>query len=123
MKEVKSNSAPAPVGPYSQAVTSNGFIFVSGQIPLDDNGQLLNGDIKQQTRLIFKNIEAILNEAGSGLDKIVKISVFLNNLDYFEAANEVFAEMLKEPYPARETIEISRLPKNADIEISAIAEI
>lgn len=121
MEQIHSKSAPAPVGPYSQAISSNGLVFVSGQIALDENGILADKDIAEQTKIIFKNIEAILIEAGSNLNKIVKISVFLINLDYFEAANSVFKEMLDEPFPARETVEVSRLPKNADIEISAIA--
>lgn len=122
MKEIKSDLAPAPIGPYSQAIISNGLVFISGQIPLDKNGNLLEATIDEQTRLIFNNIESILKEAGSSLDNLVKISVFLTNLDYFEAANKVFEEALKKPYPARETIEVSRLPKDADIEISVIAE-
>ena len=123
MKEIKSAEAPAPVGPYSQAVMSGNLIFVSGQIALDESGNLLDASIEGQTRLIFRNITAILKEAGSGLNKIVKISVFLVNMDYFEAANKVFEEALEQPYPARETVEVSRLPKDADIEISVIAEI
>jgi 2-iminobutanoate/2-iminopropanoate deaminase len=122
MEQVKSSSAPAPVGPYSQAIKSNGFIFVSGQIAIDKSGKLVDKDINYQTKLIFKSIEAILMEAGSSLNKIVKVSVFLINIDYFKAANSVFAEIFKEPYPARETVEVACLPKNADIEISVIAE-
>lgn len=123
MKEIKSNSAPQPIGPYSQAIQSSGLIFVSGQIALDQNGNLIDSEIEEQTKIIFENIESILHEAGSSLDKIVKISVFLKNIDFFTSANAVFEKILKSPYPARETVEVSRLPKDADIEISVIAEV
>ncbi len=114
--------APMPVGPYSQAIKSNDLVFVSGQIPIDPlTGALDKGSIAEQTRLILSNIGAILETADSGLNRVVKISVFMRNINAFEEVNSVFAEVFSTEPPARETVQVSKLPKNADLEISCIA--
>lgn len=114
--------APLPVGPYSQAIKSDSLVFVSGQIPIDPKtGEMISGSLTEQTRQILANIGAILETADSGLNKIVKISVFLTNLEDFEEVNSVFAEVFTVEPPARETVEVSRIPKEANIEISCIA--
>lgn len=119
-----SDEAPAPIGPYSQAVKFNDLVFVSGQIAIDPNtGEFIEADISEQTRRIIKNISAILETADSSLGKIIKLSVFMKNLNDFSKVNEVFKEFLKGDFPARETVEVSRLPMDAHIEISAIAHI
>lgn len=117
-----SEDAPLPVGPYSQAIKTGDLVFVSGQIPINPKtGEILRGSIADQTRQILTNIDAILQVADSSVNKIVKVSVFLVNLDQFEEVNTVFAEFFSNEAPARETVGVSRLPKNVDIEISCIA--
>ncbi|MBI4368857.1 MAG: RidA family protein [Elusimicrobia bacterium] len=114
--------SPKAIGPYSQAVKLGDFIFISGQIPIDPRtGQLVAGDIRLQTEQIFRNLQAILEAAQMKLDDIVKTTVFLRNLADFQAMNEVYGEFFREPYPARSTIEVSRLPREAAVEIEAIA--
>lgn len=115
--------APLPIGPYSQAVKVGNFIFVSGQIPIDPvSGEILKENIGAQTRLVLKNLEGILKTADSSLGKVVKLSVFVRDLKNLKEVNEVFEQVFQGDYPARETVEVSRLPMDADIEISAIAE-
>lgn len=114
--------APLPTGPYSQAIKSNNLVFVSGQIPIDPKtGEVADGTLADQTRQILNNIKAILETADSGINRIVKISVFMANLSYFEEVNSVFSEFFTVEPPARETVEVSRLPKDVNIEISCIA--
>lgn len=117
-----SEDAPRPIGPYSQAVKCDNLIFVSGQIGIDPlTGELTKGGIKEETKRVLENIKAILEVGDSSLERVVRISVFLTNLDYFEEVNSVFEDYFKTEPPARETVEVSRLPKGANIEISAIA--
>lgn len=114
--------APLPVGPYAQAIKSDNLVFVSGQIPIDPKtGELVRGSIADETRQVLENIRAILETADSSLTKVAKISVFLVNLDHFEEVNSVFGEVFAVEPPARETVEVSRLPKDASLEISCIA--
>ena len=123
-KQISTASAPTAIGPYSQAIQTHKLLFVSGQIPLDpQTGTLVQEDIKGQTRQIFKNIGEILKEANTSYENIVKITVFLTDLTHFPMVNEIFQEYLKEPYPARSTIQVADLPKNAQIEIEVIAQI
>ncbi|MGO4572116.1 RidA family protein [Microvirga sp. 2TAF3] len=111
-----------PLGPYSQATKAGGLVFVAGQLPLDRNGALVGkGDIKAQTQAVLANIAAVLDAAGSSLDKVVKTTVFLTNLDHFTAMNEVYASTFAPPFPARSTVEIGRLPNDMLIEIECIA--
>ncbi|RJQ31920.1 MAG: RidA family protein [Actinobacteria bacterium] len=119
---IYTENAPQPIGPYSQAVKVGELVFVSGQIPLDpETGELVKGTVSEQTHIVFKNIEAILNAADSSLDKVVKISVFLKDLADFEEVNQVFELYFKSEHPARETVQVARLPKDANVEISVVA--
>ena len=119
---VETKNAPAPIGPYSQAIRANGFLFVSGQIPIDPaTGGIVSGGIEEQARQVLKNVTAILESAGSGLAKVVKTSIFLTNLDDFARLNKVYAEFLGEAKPARSTVQVARLPKEVLIEIEAVA--
>lgn len=111
-----------PAGPYSQAIRTGDLLFVSGQLPLDPSGALIGaGDIKAQTRAVLGNLAAILREAGSSLDQVVKTTVFLTSLDDFSGMNEIYAATFKSPYPARSTVEISRLPGGMLLEIDCVA--
>lgn len=122
MREIiQTEKAPKAIGPYSQAIKCNGWVFVSGQIPLDAQGNLLNGSIQEQTRLVLQNLSHILGAAGSSLEQVVKVSIFLADLNHFAAMNEVYAEFFGKILPARETIQAAALPKSAQIEISLIA--
>lgn len=123
MKEIiKTERAPNAIGPYSQAVRAGGFIFCSGQIPFDpETGEFVHGGIQQQTEQVLRNLMAVLEAAGSSLDRVVKTTVFLANLNDFGAMNEVYARFFGESCPARSTIEASRLPRDAGIEIEVIA--
>ena len=113
---------PGAVGPYSPAIKSNGLVFVSGQIPLDPaSGELVSGDIQAQVRRVLENIGLLLGEAGSSFQEALKVSVFLADLNHFEAMNQVYAEYFGDSRPARSTIEASRLPKGVDVEIDVIA--
>ena len=119
---IKIQNAPSPVGPYSQAVRHNGLIIASGQIALDPKTGILNTtSIKTETSQILKNIDSLLNSCNLKRENILKCSIFLKNMDDFDKVNEVYSDFFKEPYPARETVEVARLPKDANIEISFIA--
>lgn len=123
MREIiVTKAAPDPIGPYSQAIRSNGFIFVSGQIPVrPETGLVVEGGIEAQTHQVMRNLAAILHAAGSGLEKVVKTTVFLSSLDDFSGFNRVYEEYFGEAKPARATVEVSRLPKEVLLEIEAIA--
>jgi 2-iminobutanoate/2-iminopropanoate deaminase len=119
---IKIQNAPSPVGPYSQAVRHNGLIIASGQIALDPKTGILNTtSIKTETSQILKNIDSLLDSCNLKRENILKCSIFLKNMDDFDKVNEVYSDFFKEPYPARETVEVARLPKDANIEISFIA--
>ena len=123
MKEIiKTDNAPLPIGPYSQAIRANGFVFVSGQIPLDPiTGNIVQGGVVEQTHQALKNLRAVLEAAGSGLQQVVKTTIFLTNLDDFQKINQIYGEYLGEAKPARATVQVSRLPKESLIEIEAVA--
>lgn len=121
-KIIATNNAPAAIGPYSQAVEINGIIFISGQLPVDPaTGEFPAGDIKEQTEQSFKNIKAILAEAGLTTDNIVKTTVLLANISDFAAMNEVYASQFGETFPARSAFAVKDLPKGALVEIEVIA--
>ncbi len=121
-KEVKTDKAPQAIGPYSQGIIANGFLFCSGQIPIvPETGTLLGGTIEEQTRQVFKNISAVLAAAGRTLDDVVKCTVFLQNMDDFAAMNTVYASFFKTPFPARAAVQAARLPRDVKVEIEAIA--
>jgi 2-iminobutanoate/2-iminopropanoate deaminase len=123
LKEIiQTGHAPQAIGPYSQAVKANGLIFASGQIPIDpQTGQFVAGGITEQTEQVLKNLEAVLEAAGSGLANVVKTTVFLIDMQEFTAMNEVYGRFFKEQPPARATVEAARLPRDARVEIEAIA--
>ncbi len=125
MKEaVFTDKAPKPVGPYSQAIIAGGFIFVSGQIPLDPaSGKLIEGSFEEKVKRVMDNIKAILEAAGASMDDIVKVTVYLKDIKLFAEFNRVYAEYFKGPPPARVVVEVSNLPLNADLEVEAIAYI
>jgi 2-iminobutanoate/2-iminopropanoate deaminase len=119
---ISTNEAPKAIGPYSQAIRAGGFVFVSGQVSIDPaTQQLVNGDITAQTDLVLKNLSAILDAAGSGMEQVVRCTVFLKNISEFGAMNEVYARYFTSKPPARSTVEASRLPKDVLVEIDAIA--
>jgi len=121
-KEIKTEKAPQAIGPYSQAVEANGFVFCSGQIPIDPaTGKLINGTVEEQTRLVLNNLKAVLEAAGSSLEKVVKCNVFLQDMNDFTKMNAVYGEFFKSPYPARAAVQVVRLPKDVKVEIEAIA--
>ena len=114
--------APAAIGPYSQAILAGGFVFCSGQIPLDPaSGQLVEGDVALQTHRVLQNLEAVLESAGSSLRKVVKTTVFLRDMADFAAMNAAYAEYFREDPPARATVQAARLPKDVAVEIECIA--
>jgi 2-iminobutanoate/2-iminopropanoate deaminase len=120
---VRTEAAPAPFqgAPYSQAVAAGGFVFVSGQLGLEPGDTSISGGIEEQTERVFANLRAILEEAGTGLDRLVKTTVFLQHLDDFHAMNEVYAKHVGEQPPARATVEVAKLPSGALVEIEAVA--
>lgn len=119
---ISTNEAPKAIGPYSQAIRAGGFVFVSGQVAIDPaTQQLVNGDIAAQTDLVLKNLSGILDAAGSGIEQVVRCTVFLKNISEFGAMNEVYARYFTDKPPARSTVEVSRLPKDVLVEIDAIA--
>ena len=123
MNVIHTDKAPGAIGPYSQGIKAGGLVFVSGCIPIDpESGAMCPGDIQDKTRRCIKNLEAILLEAGSSLDKVVKTTVFVKNLGKFAQINAAYAEFFKTNPPARSCVEVAALPKGAEIEIEAIAE-
>jgi len=119
---IATKDGPAAIGPYSQAIKANGFIFVSGQIPLDPvTNTLLSGDVAFQTERVLQNLSGILKAAGSGLERVVRATVFLKNMSDFAAMNEVYAKHFHTAPPARSTVEVARLPKDVLVEIDVIA--
>jgi 2-iminobutanoate/2-iminopropanoate deaminase len=121
-KVILTKNAPAPIGPYSQAMASGPFIFCSGQIPLDPvTNEVLTGDIKAQAELVMKNIDAVLKEAGVGFQNIVKTTIYLTSMSDFAAVNEVYGKYFKEQPPARSTIAVAGLPKGVNVEIEVLA--
>ena len=122
MQIIYTEKAPKPIGAYSQAVKYNGFVFVSGQIAIDPKtNQFVNGTVEEQTELIMENIKAILEEAGLDLSCVIKTTIYLKNIEDFPKVNEVYSRYFKEHKPARATVEVSNLPKNALVEIEVIA--
>ena len=123
MKEVRTSEAPQPVGPYSQAVELDGWIFASGQIPIDpETGQLVGDGIEDQTRRVLTNLRAVLEAAGASLDDVVRTTIYLTDLGHFPRVNQVYAEhFVHEPQPARATVQVAALPLGASVEIDAIA--
>ena len=121
-KQVQTDKAPKAIGPYSQGIVANGFVFCSGQIPIDPaTGELNMGTIEDQTRQVLKNVGAVLEAAGSSYDDVVKTTVFLQDMNDFAKMNAVYAEFFKAPSPARAAVQVARLPRDVKVEIEAIA--
>ncbi|MBO9341250.1 MAG: RidA family protein [Roseiflexus sp.] len=118
---VQTPDAPQAIGPYSQAITAGNLVFCSGQIPLTPDGALIEGDVAAQTRQVLTNLQAVLTAAGSSLDQVVKTTVFLADMGDFAAMNAVYAEFFPANPPARSTVQVARLPRDARVEIEAIA--
>jgi 2-iminobutanoate/2-iminopropanoate deaminase len=119
---INTNNAPAPIGPYSQAVTAGNFLFVSGQIAMDPStGELVLDDIKTETKQVMENIKAILTEAGIDFSNVIKTSIFLTDMQNFAQVNEVYGTYFADAYPARETVQVAGLPKNVNVEITVTA--
>lgn len=121
METVSSDNAPQAIGPYSQAVKANGFLFCSGQISLNKNGDIVGTDAQAQTHQVMQNLFEVLKQAGSSFDKVVKTTIYLDNMDNFQAVNEVYSSYFERHKPARATVEVSRLPKDVMVEIDCIA--
>lgn len=123
MKAIHTSNAPAAIGPYSQAIEVNGFIFASGQIPIDpESGKLVSGGIREQTRQALTNAGNILKEAGTSLNRVVKTTVYLDSMDDFSAMNEVYAGFFTDPFPARSAVAVKKLPMGALVEVEVLAE-
>src|SRR6476619_2441892 len=121
-ERIQTDNAPAAIGPYSQAIKAGGFVFASGQIPIDpQTGQFVPGGIAEQTEQVLKNLSAVLEAAGSSLDQVVKTTVFLLDMQEFTAMNEVYGKFFGAQPPARATVQAARLPRDARVEIEAIA--
>lgn len=122
MKTIHTNNAPAAIGPYSQAIEVNGFIFASGQIPIDPStGNFVEGSIKEQTKQAITNAKNILKEAGTDLAHVVKTTVYLANMADFAAMNEIYATFFQQPFPARSAVAVKDLPKGALVEVEVLA--
>ena len=120
--KITSNHAPKPIGPYSQAIKNDNMLFISGQIAINPKTNLLITDnIEDETKMVMENIKHILLECNCTFQNVVKCSIFLSNMDLFESVNKIYGQYFEDPFPARETIEVGCLPKNVNVEISAIA--
>jgi 2-iminobutanoate/2-iminopropanoate deaminase len=124
LKPIQTSSAPQAIGPYSQAIRCGSLVFVSGQIPLDpSSGQLVPGGVEAQTHQVLKNLKAVVEAAGSSLDKVAKTTIYLKDMGQFQLVNEIYGGYFKPPFPARATVEVARLPKDVLVEIDCIAQV
>ena len=121
MEIIESSNAPAAIGPYSQAIKANGLIYTSGQIALTSNGELVERDIKKQTRQFLENLKNLLEDAQSSMDRVIKVTIFLENMDDFGVVNVLYAEAFGDHKPVRSTVAVRTLPKNVLVEMDAIA--
>jgi 2-iminobutanoate/2-iminopropanoate deaminase len=123
-KQVNTSLAPAAIGPYSQGVIAGNLLFVSGQIPLNPaDGSLVSDSLESQANQVFENLRAIIQEAGTSFEHVLKLTIYLTDLENFAAVNKVMENYFSQPYPARATVEVSRLPKDVEVEIDAIVEL
>lgn len=123
-KPIRTDNAPAAIGPYSQGVVSGNFLFTSGQLPIDPaTGKIPEGSIEDKAHLVFKNLAAISKKAGTSLDNAVKTTVFLADINNFVAVNQVYAQYFKEPFPARSAFQVAALPLGADLEVEAVFQL
>ena len=123
-KQVNTSSAPAAIGPYSQGVIAGNLLFISGQIPINPaDGSLVSDSLESQANQVFENLRAIIQEAGTSFEHVLKLTIYLTDLENFAAVNKVMENYFSQPYPARATVEVSRLPKDVEVEIDAIVEL
>lgn len=122
MKQVQTNQAPQAIGPYSQAIVTNDFIFCSGQIALTPDGEMVEDDIQAQTKQVITNLSAVLQAAGSSLEHVIKTTCYLTDITKFQEFNAIYHQYFGKTKPARATVEVSKLPKGAKVEIEVIAE-
>lgn len=120
-QRVQTDQAPQAIGPYSQAIVAGGMVFCSGQIPLTPSGELVAGDVEAQTHQVMKNLGAVLEAAGSSYAKIVQTTCYLADMNDFPVFNKVYAEYVREPFPARATVQVARLPRDVKVEVACIA--
>jgi 2-iminobutanoate/2-iminopropanoate deaminase len=121
-KVIKTENAPAPIGPYSQAVLAHDTLYISGQIAIDPiTGKIVDKSLEEETHQVMKNLNAVLEAEGLSFKNIVKTSIFLSDMDFFDSVNQVYGQYFDEEFPARETLAVKTLPKNVNVEISAIA--
>ena len=123
IKSVQTDTAPAAIGPYSQAVISNDFVFCSGQIALTPAGEFIDGEVAEQTKQVLANLKAVLEASGSEVSKVVKTTIFLIDMNDFGAVNEIYGKFFGNHKPARATVAVKELPKGAKVEIEAVAEL
>lgn len=123
MKIVSTNQAPAAIGPYSQGIVANQLFYSSGQIPLTPKGEIVAGGVVEQTHQVFRNLQAVLEEAGASLETVIKATVFIQNMDDFATINEVYGGYFSSHKPARSCVEVARLPKDVLLEIEVIAQV
>ena len=123
MEMINTKNAPAAIGPYSQAIVTNGFVYTSGQIALTPNGELIQRDIKLQTKQVLSNLKNVLEAANSSLDNVVKVTIYLENMEDFGIVNVIYAEYFADHKPARSTVAVKTLPKNVLVEMDAIATV
>jgi len=121
MQAIKTHKAPNAVGPYSQAVMKNNTLFISGQLGIDPLTNVMPEGFAEQAQLVFNNLKAVLEAAGMSFSHVVKVSIFIMDMGDFAVLNEIYAQFFNEPYPARETVQVARLPKDGKVEISLIA--
>ena len=122
-KIISTDEAPQAIGPYSQAVKSGGLLFLSGQIPLNKQGEMNDGDIEAKTRQVFKNIEAILAAENLSLSHVIKVNIYLVDIANFDTVNQVMSSLFAAPYPARALVQVSALPKASEVEVEVVAEV
>lgn len=120
-QRVQTDQAPKAIGPYSQAIVAGGLVFCSGQIPLTPSGELIVGDVEAQTHQVMKNLGAVLEAAGSSYAKVVQTTCYLADMNDFPIFNKVYAEYVREPFPARATVQVARLPRDVKVEVACIA--
>lgn len=124
LQTINTDRAPAAIGPYSQAVVAAGMLYVSGQIPLDPNtGEVVGGGVSAQAKQVLENLKAVVEAAGGGMDRVVKATIYITDMDQFSIVNEIYSSYFCAPYPARACIEVSRLPKGVEVEIDAIVDL
>lgn len=121
MEIINTTNAPAAIGPYSQAIIANGLIYTSGQIPLTPEGDLVENDINKQTQQVMTNLQSVLEAAGSSLNKVIKVTIFLDSMDDFAAVNEIYASAFGDHKPVRSTVAVQTLPKNVLVEMDVVA--